>query len=202
MFLRKDVLDNASGFDERFFMYAEDIDLSYRIQQAGYINYYFAETAIIHFKGESTKKDFQYVKLFYSAMSLFVQKHFGGKKSVFMIILIQSAIWLRGAISAIGNLFTRIPASKRMKVLTFFLTGDEKSMALLIKKLSFDGRIILEKEPDADYIIFCEGQTFSFKKIIETIQQPQTKRNYKFYAASSNSVIGSNQKLLAEIALA
>src|SRR5690606_17226107 len=53
---RKEVLDKVGGFDEKFFMYGEDVDLSFRIQQACYKNYYFAGTEIIHFKGESTKK--------------------------------------------------------------------------------------------------------------------------------------------------
>ena len=64
MFVRKEALDKMGGFDERFFLYAEDIDLSHRIEQAGYINYYIADTTVIHFKGESTFKDARYVKLF------------------------------------------------------------------------------------------------------------------------------------------
>ena len=56
MMVKREVLNITGGFDETFFMYGEDIDLSYRIQKAGYTNYYFSESTIIHFKGESTKK--------------------------------------------------------------------------------------------------------------------------------------------------
>jgi len=56
MMIKKEVLDKVGSFDETFFMYGEDVDLSYRIQQAGFKNYYVSEAAIIHFKGESTKK--------------------------------------------------------------------------------------------------------------------------------------------------
>lgn len=77
MMVKKETLQKTGGFDERFFMYAEDIDLSYRIKLAGYKNYYFAGTSIIHFKGSSTKKDFKYVRQFYKAMSLFVKKYYG-----------------------------------------------------------------------------------------------------------------------------
>ena len=77
MMVKKEVLQKIGGFDERFFMYAEDIDLSFRIKQAGYKNYYFSGTSIIHFKGASTKKDFKYVKQFYKAMSQFVKKYYG-----------------------------------------------------------------------------------------------------------------------------
>ena len=56
MLVRKSVFDKIGLLDETFFMYGEDIDLSYRITLAGYKNYYFPETTIIHYKGESTKK--------------------------------------------------------------------------------------------------------------------------------------------------
>ena len=76
MLLPKKVLDAVGSFDESFFMYGEDIDLCYRIQKAGFKNYYFADSTIIHFKGASTSKlSRQYFKNFYGAMYLFVKKH-------------------------------------------------------------------------------------------------------------------------------
>jgi len=90
------VIQSVKGFDEDFFMYGEDIDLSYRIQKLGYNNYYFAESSIIHFKGESTKKgSLNYVKMFYSAMSIFVKKHYKGSTAKVFSIVIQLAIILR-----------------------------------------------------------------------------------------------------------
>lgn len=77
MMVKKSALERTGGFDERFFMYAEDIDLSYRIQKAGYKNFYFAGTTIIHFKGGSTKKDLAYIRQFYKAMSQFAKKYYG-----------------------------------------------------------------------------------------------------------------------------
>jgi len=104
MMIRKNVLDEIGGFDETFFMYGEDIDLSYRIQKAGYKNYYFSGCSIIHFKGESTRKgSLNYVRMFYKAMSVFVKKHYGGSKAGTFNFLIHIAIWLRAAMSAIGN---------------------------------------------------------------------------------------------------
>jgi len=77
MFIRKSAIDKAGLLDENFFMYGEDIDLSYRITQGGYKNYYFAESNIIHYKGESTKKSsVNYVFVFYRAMIIFAKKHF------------------------------------------------------------------------------------------------------------------------------
>ena len=105
MLVRRQVLQATGGFDERFFLYAEDIDLSYRIEKAGYTNYYISGTTILHFKGESTRKDARYIKLFYKAMSQFRRKHFrGGLPSAFNFLM-EAAIWLRAGLSAFANFF-------------------------------------------------------------------------------------------------
>lgn len=108
MMIRKAVLDEIGLLDESFFMYGEDIDLSYRITQAGYKNYYFSDTTIIHYKGESTKKrSANYVKVFYNAMVLFAQKHYSQKSAGWFNFFIQLAIYLRAFIAlcarVVGN---------------------------------------------------------------------------------------------------
>lgn len=107
LMVRREVFEKTGGFDETFFMYGEDVDLSYRIQQSGYKNYYFSGTRIIHFKGESTRKgSMNYVRMFYNAMSIFVRKHYGGSKAGIFNFLIHIAIWIRAAMSA-ATQFTR-----------------------------------------------------------------------------------------------
>ncbi|MBL0155193.1 MAG: glycosyltransferase [Chitinophagaceae bacterium] len=109
MLVRRDVLEKTGGFDEIFFMYGEDVDLSYRIQEAGYKNYYFAETDIIHFKGESTRKgSMNYVRMFYKAMSVFVKKHYGGSRAGIFNVFIQLAIWIRAGLTATAQFIRRI----------------------------------------------------------------------------------------------
>lgn len=104
MFIRRTALDKAGLLDEAFFMYGEDIDLSYRLVQAGYVNYYFPETTIIHYKGESTKKgSLNYVRTFYQAMIIFVRKHFRGRQAAVFVGLLQAAIWLRAGITLAQN---------------------------------------------------------------------------------------------------
>lgn len=76
MFMKKSIFNEVKGFDEDYFMYGEDIDLSYKTLIKGYQNYYFSETTVIHYKGESTKKDIQYLKYFHEAMKIFYKKHF------------------------------------------------------------------------------------------------------------------------------
>lgn len=104
MMLRRSVLDEIGLLDETFFMYGEDIDLSYRIIKAGYKNYYFADTTIIHYKGESTKKgSLNYVRTFYNAMIIFARKHFKGDKAKAFILMLQMAIYFRAVVTVMSN---------------------------------------------------------------------------------------------------
>ncbi len=107
MMLRKSVLDEVGVLDEAFFMYGEDIDLSYRIIKAGYDNYYFSDTTIIHYKGESTKKgSINYVMVFYKAMIIFANKHFSSKNAWVYKLLINFAIYFRAAIGILRRLIS------------------------------------------------------------------------------------------------
>jgi GT2 family glycosyltransferase len=109
MFMRKTVLDKIGLLDEAFFMYGEDIDLSYRIVKGGFKNYYFAGTSIIHYKGESTKKgSLNYVRVFYGAMIIFAKKHFQGQKATVFIALMQLAVWFRASLTVISGIFKKI----------------------------------------------------------------------------------------------
>lgn len=109
MMLRKSVLEKIGYLDEDYFMYGEDIDISYRIIKAGYKNVYFADTKIIHYKGESTKKSsINYVLVFYGAMLIFARKHFIGSYQGAFKALIQFAIYARAIISIIVRFFNYI----------------------------------------------------------------------------------------------
>lgn len=106
MLLRKETLDKVGLLDEDYFMYGEDIDLSYRIVKGGYKNYYFPETTIIHYKGESTKKgSINYVKVFYNAMIIFAGKHFSKGNARRYAILINLAIYFRALLSIFARFF-------------------------------------------------------------------------------------------------
>ncbi|HLP50570.1 MAG TPA: glycosyltransferase [Chitinophagales bacterium] len=106
MFMRKSALDKVGLLDETFFMYGEDVDLSYRVIKGGYKNFYFPDTTIIHYKGESTKKgSLNYVKVFYNAMIIFARKHFSGNQSGLFSLLINFAIIFRGLLTLLAGLF-------------------------------------------------------------------------------------------------
>jgi len=105
MLIPKSVLDNVGLLDEDYFMYGEDVDLSYRIAKAGYNNHYFAESEIIHYKGESTKKgSLNYVKMFYNAMVVFAKKHYTSSKASALGFLINIAVYLKAGFSLIARL--------------------------------------------------------------------------------------------------
>lgn len=109
MFMRKEALDKTGLLDEAFFMYGEDIDLSYRILQAGFQVWYYPETSIIHYKGESTKKgSINYVKTFYGAMQIYVNKHYGHGNARIFKNIITLGIYLRAVLSALFKLIVEL----------------------------------------------------------------------------------------------
>lgn len=109
MMMRKEALVKTGLLDETFFMYGEDIDLSYRIQLAGYNNVYFADSSIIHYKGESTKKgSANYVFVFYRAMIIFARKHFSQNNAWMYSFLINFAIYLRASLALIVRFIKRL----------------------------------------------------------------------------------------------
>ncbi len=103
MFCRTSLLKSVGGFDEDFFMYGEDIDLSYRMVKAGYDNWYLP-VDMIHYKGESTKKDsMRYVRVFYEAMLIFYRKHFP-RYSALLYPVIKAGVAVRAAMARLRRM--------------------------------------------------------------------------------------------------
>jgi GT2 family glycosyltransferase len=126
MWVRKAILDKTGGFDETFFMYGEDIDLSYRITQFGYKIFYFPKTSIIHYKGESTKKgSINYIRHFYKAMIIFASKHFKDGYPFFLRLILLIGVYTSAFFKVISQLFKR----------TGWAIADSASLLLVI--LSF-----------------------------------------------------------------
>jgi len=106
MMVRRTAWEKAGGaFDEDYFMYCEDVDLSYRIEKAGYKNIYFPETTIIHYKGESTRKmTFSYVRTFNEALVTFVKKHYSKKQAKLFVLFINVGIMIRALSGGVKRL--------------------------------------------------------------------------------------------------
>lgn len=205
--VKKEVLSKTGGFDEQFFMYGEDIDLSYRIQQAGYKNHYLASPKIIHFKGESTKKgSLNYVKLFYKAMSLFVRKHYKKNNAAKVTIFIQMSIWFRAGITAIRSVMSKEKEGTVKNSLNTMVIGTEQETrsAVSILARQHQQRDIIplkkgagwEKQTNLempDEIIFCEGE-LTFKQIIDRIKELPSAISFKIHSKGSASIVGSSSK--------
>lgn len=108
MFIRREALTHTGLLDETFFMYGEDIDLSYRLILAGYQNYYYPHTTIVHYKGESTRKSsVNYVVQFYKAMIIFARKHYSPGKLRWFSFFIYLAIYFRAMLALLRRFFIR-----------------------------------------------------------------------------------------------
>lgn len=138
MFLRRKTFEKSGLLDEDFFMYGEDIDLSYRILKSGYKNY-FLPSRILHYKGESTQKSsYRYVYTFYQAMQLFFNKHYS-HYSLLLSTPISLAIWCRAILAYIGNQLRHRKKNPEKP-------GAINAIAVGSKEMLDDVRQILERE--------------------------------------------------------
>lgn len=118
MMVKREVYDKIGGLDETFFMYGEDLDWCYRVQQSGWKVYYVPTTSIIHYKGESTKRsDIDELKVFYNAMRLFVRKHHTG--STVFEWFIYSGIYFRKIIADSARLFKPVSVAALDMLIVF-----------------------------------------------------------------------------------
>ena len=154
MFMRKSAVDQIGLLDERFFMYGEDIDLSYRFIQAGYQNYYLSDTQILHYKGESTKKgSLNYVKVFYQAMLLFADKHFSGNLKKGFDLSIRLAVYLRAFLAILRRLIQQIGFP-------------------LLEGVGIFGILYGVQAYWEHYVKYIEGQGGAYPRIFETVYLP------------------------------
>jgi len=122
------LLLEVGGFDPRYFMYGEDIDLSYELQKTGKKNVYFAESKIIHYKGESTKRgSLNYVRMFYQAMILFAQKQFSGGAAWAYKSLIYLGIYLRAGLAVVARIARSALAPVLDAAVLYFLLNSVKT---------------------------------------------------------------------------
>jgi len=185
MLLKKNTFNVLNGFDEDFFMYGEDVDISYRALQAGLKNFYFPQTTIIHYKGESTLKDFTYAKRFYKAMKLFYKKHF--RNYGFFDVV----VWL-GAL--VMPLVTRNKPEKFTKPEKYVLVTYNKQVPALG---NFKNKIetinsITSYTKHTEYIF--DNSSLTFKSIIRQMDAfPENKdTTFKILPKESSFLIGSN----------
>lgn len=169
MFLRHEVLDTVGLFDESFFMYGEDIDLSYRIVLAGYRNYYIPER-MLHYKGESTNhKDIKYIRSFYGAMIIFYKKYYPNSGWL-MRGLIQSAIGIK-------TFFTSgIGSSKNSKKKI-----RNRRLLILCKEDHFEKikQAAVKKMPELEYVNLWD---LDVERVVDAICRRNQMKEFTDYA--------------------
>ena len=149
MMLRRGALDKVGLLDEDFFMYGEDIDLSYRVLKGGYKNY-FIPTRMLHYKGESTAKNsYRYAYTFYQAMRLFFRKHYG-HYSFIISLPINAATWASTFMAYISN---RLRYRKKPKVVSLPMNALVVGDAAMIAEV----RALLERSGVEGNRTFLEG---------------------------------------------
>ncbi len=188
MFLKRSVYNEVKGFDEDYFMYGEDIDLSYKIVKAGYKNYYLGTTSVIHFKGESTLRDKNYAKRFYGAMQIFYKKHF--RKN----IAFDCMVWL--GIRSV-YLLRNAPVEKIKYVFQYVLISDKAHQALtaVLPKIVIVRKEISNFANETEIIL--DANHLSYKEIIAFMSTyGNTKKwTYKILPRQSKFIIGSDNAI-------
>lgn len=185
MLIKKHVYLDVGGFDEDYFMYGEDIDLSYKVEKAGYKNMYNGSISVIHYKGESTLKDKTYAKRFYGAMQIFYDKHF--KSNRLFDTLVWFGIKLARLTSQNQDHKDRTPSKYKLVSVHSIAELDTILNAKLELIPSID-----TFENDVEYIF--DNNELSFETIIDFISKTpkNSTATFKILPKNSTFIIGSN----------
>ncbi len=205
---RWETLNKSGLLDETFFMYGEDIDLSYRLVLAGYKNYYLP-TPIIHYKGESTKKgSLRYVRIFYEAMLIFFKKHYPHYSKLYYLI-IKFAIFLRATMAGLHRIITApfkrksdLPVKRGNRGEWYIISPQPQQAAQLIPLLTdyHSAESATEvftwasNRKSAEQYFVLDASIFSYREMIEIIQRERApKRQFLFYYPENNLIISPKE---------
>ncbi len=186
MMMKRDLYLKVGGFDENCFMYSDDIDLSYMIQKLGKDNFYFHETSVIHYKGESTVRDEKYLERFRDAMQFFYKKHF--KKSWFFDKFLQIG-------SLLYAIFKQKQAQKLNNEIDKYIVFSKNKIQLNLNRpieylTDFEQ---FKNTKNVNFELIFDTNSFSFAEIIYFMEKHKSKNiTFKNYISQSNYLIGSN----------
>ncbi|MFV5688249.1 glycosyltransferase family 2 protein [Flavobacterium sp. ZT3R25] len=197
MFMKRDLYLEVGGFDEDCFMYSDDIDLSYRLLQKGKSNYYFHQTTVIHYKGESTIKDETYMKRFQEAMHFFYKKHF--RISIIFSLFMKAGIVFFSFVKMFQGKSTIKMSPKSYILYSANQKLADKLRLVLQKKVSFhdlktEKMVISSSLRSGDGTeIILDNEFVSFKKSIAILESSRNKGfTFKIIPKNANFLIGSN----------
>lgn len=191
MFVEKTIYDSVKGFDEDYFMYGEDIDLSYKALKKGYSNYYLGDVKIIHFKGESTDKNSVYINRFYNAMYIFYTKHFN--KFLFTKILAYSFFKFIISIKNLSNfsdLGLKLVNSKPAYKNTFLVTGStDDKISIIATRVDLNYLAINKTE---NSLLIFDLNSISLSEIINHFDFISESNSFRIIVPNTNFYVGSD----------
>ena len=193
MVMKRALYNEIGGFDENCFMYSDDIDLSYRVLQKGKYNYYFHETSIIHYKGESTIKDETYMKRFQEAMNFFYKKHF--KVSIFFAAFMKIGIVFFSLVKMTQGKPKAKWVPERYVLVSNDISIKEKIEAKLQINLQLasliNGKLSISIKRTSEIIL--DSNCVSFKEAIHFLEENKSNSfTFKLLPVDSPFIIGSN----------
>lgn len=189
MFLKTEVYQKVGGFDEDYFMYGEDIDLSYKILKAGYRNFYFGDTTVVHFKGESTLRDTTYAKRFYGAMQIFYQKHF--KRNVVFNAMVWMGIKLASKFRS-----SKSGVNLPVKMTLVISDGIESSLENQLPNPISVQHQITDKIASHSMVVY-DLNILKIKDVITDIKEKSDLENivFRFLPKNSKFILGSDSAI-------
>jgi len=188
MLLKRGIYNEVNGFDEDYFMYGEDVDLSYKVLKVGYDNYYFGETSVIHYKGESTLRDKVYAQRFYGAMEIFYKKHF--KKNVLISALVKIVLSLASKRNPVNESGVII----KKETIVISDSSDEELKNRINSPVAFTSNV---KDVQTQAQVILDTEFLSYKAIIAFIKTNNTSKQntYRIWVKSSNFMLGSDSSV-------
>lgn len=198
MLLRTSIVKKIGGFDEDFFMYGEDMDLSYRMSANGKACYYLP-TPIIHYKGECTKTEsINYVKIFYEAMHIFYRKHYP-RRSFMSKIFVNGAIGMRMVIGAINSTIIK-PIKQKLKRShkaddTYIVSLNPSPIIKILHQEGFSENVHIisnlnELTQTHDTInIILDDREMNYNSIIHSLMKHTHKNRYFHIYSGRNKII-------------
>jgi GT2 family glycosyltransferase len=190
MLLKRKTYLAVEGFDTDYFMYGEDIDLSYKLSKKGFQNYYLGSESVIHFKGESTKKNVKYLKYFYKAMFIFYKKHLKNNFVFELFLELGMTLWF-----VIKYVQIKLSFSKKIKIKEAVYLGSNSEVLSQLKKhfgaFNFESQNALN-DNFKGLIVFDLSST-SFKNFIQNLEKyKHPQRWFRILLPKSKLLIGSD----------
>jgi GT2 family glycosyltransferase len=194
MFLKRSIYNEVHGFDEDYFMYGEDIDLSYKISQAGYQNYYLGTTETLHYKGESTQKDAAYLKRFYGAMQIFYKKHYNSNSLQDISVKVGVGLAKMLKTKNISKRKSKFLKPTKAVIVTDNIAILRELSAVIEQPLTSVSKSVFQDGVVTNTLIIFDAEYIPYTQIFQVMRQYKNSGNqFRIRPPQCNFIVGSDQ---------